>query len=724
MIYHIALGICNGLKEVHKKKLIHRDLKPDNIFLKSDLTIKIGDFGLARQLNKNNQYAKTQAGTILYMAPEVINGQKYNNKVDIWSLGCIIHELCTLNFCFEGQSIGAVVTKIMGCKHDKIDQKMYGADMQNLIDLLLKIEYKKRPDIEEVIKIVKKNLDKSHLEKIAEILHDDEAYQNYIMEKNIQDSIDQVNLTILSRENKYSKIKYYVGTLLIGVPLGALIAFFTGGISLFALSAIGGGGLSFLLNKVIGGKEKSEFIINNTIISTSIQSKLIDIIGKQLDKNILKEKIIIYNQENFDNKIQKIKNKLLEKNYIEKLQKVITKRFNILLVGCTNAGKSTLINEFLKLDKEKKAKESEGGPTDTVDFTPYSGKNNNKTYILYDTNGITNKGEDSIESKRKNTINQIEERLKSHNPNELIHCIWYCFQGSNVQPSDKDFIESLLNIYTTYTIPIIYIHTQTYSKKQSKTCQKGIEKYLNEIYDNDKSKVEQQLDNYISILARSDEDEGKEAFGLEELEEISQKEIEAKGIKSSYFEYIKQDIIPILINGVFNLIFTEYNIKMLTENANESLEKFLNLILKILNNDKLGLSKEVKNKNKESLTKMCNCFKSIRDKLKDDLMDLLTIKHLKKDNEEFVKSIYEKKSEEYKKEMSYEKFCEKVEDLIYDNIANNKKEIINNVINHGFIFFVIQVIKAGIKEQFKSSEEKILNEIYTEIFKELNKKEN
>ena len=104
-------------------------------------------------------------------------------------------------------------------------------------------------------------------------------------------------------------------------------------------------------------------------------------------------------------------------------------------------------------------------------------------------------------------------------------------------------------------------------------------------------------------------------------------------------------------------------------------------------------------------------------------MDLLTIKHLKKDNEEFVKSIYEKKSEEYKKEMSYEKFCEKVEDLIYDNIANNKKDIINNAINHAFNSFVIQIIKTGIEEQFRSCEEKILNEIYTEIFKELNKKE-
>jgi tRNA U34 5-carboxymethylaminomethyl modifying GTPase MnmE/TrmE len=277
-----------------------------------------------------------------------------------------------------------------------------------------------------------------------------------------------------------------------------------------------------------------------------------------------------------------------------------------LLVGCTNAGKSTLINEFLKLDKDKKAKESEGGPTQTIDFTSYEGKNNNKTYTLYDTNGITNKGVDSIESKQKNTISEIEKRIKSHNPNNLIHCIWYCFQGSNVQPSDKDFIQSLLNIYTTYSIPIIYVHTQTYSKKQSKTCKMGIEKYLNEIFNNDKSKTEEQLKNYINILARGDEDEEKEAFGLEELEELSQKEIETKGIKSSYFEFIKQDIIPILLNGVFNLIFTDYNMTNLINNSKKSLENYLETMLNILNNDKLGLSQEVKDNDKISLNKLCN----------------------------------------------------------------------------------------------------------------------
>ena len=312
--------------------------------------------------------------------------------------------------------------------------------------------------------------------------------------------------------------------------------------------------------------------------------------------------------------------------------------------------------------------------------------------------------------------------MKSQDPNKLIHCIWYCFQGSNVQPSDKVFIESLLSIYTTYTIPIIYIHTQTYSNKQSNTCKKGITKYLNEIFKNDEQKVNEQLNNYISILARGDEEEGKEAFGLEELEKISQKEIETKGIKSSYYEYIKQFIIPILINGVFNLIFTDYNIKVLTDNSKESLEKFLQKMLSIVNNDKLGLSQEVKNKNKESLTKLCNCFKNLRDELKDELMSLLEMSKLKSDNQQFIKDLYDNRSEYYKKDMTYKKFCECVEGLIYDNFANNKKQIINNILNHGFIFFNLEIIKEGIKEQFKEIEEKILSEIYTKIFKEKNKK--
>ena len=72
-------------------------------------------------------------------------------------------------------------------------------------------------------------------------------------------------------------------------------------------------------------------------------------------------------------------------------------------------------------------------------------------------------------------------------------------------------------------------------------------------------------------------------------------------------------------------------------------------MLNILNNDKLGLSQEVKDNNKISLTNFCNSFKNIREKLKGDLMDLLSKKKLKKDNEEFVKDVYEKKMKKLKK---------------------------------------------------------------------------
>ena len=160
---------------------------------------------------------------------------------------------------------------------------------------------------------------------------------------------------------------------------------------------------------------------------------------------------------------------------------------------------------------------------------------------------------------------KLKKKLNNKSPNELIHCILYCFEGSNIQPSDKQLIENLLNIYTTYSIPIIYIHSQTYSKAQSKICKKGIEKYLKEIYNDDIKIVEQQLNNYINILARGNEEEERKAFGLNELEKLTLKEIELKGLKSSYFDYLKQDIIPILINGVFTLVFTDDNVKNLSQ---------------------------------------------------------------------------------------------------------------------------------------------------------------
>ena len=73
IIYHIILEICKGLKEIHKNNLIHIDLKPYNIFLTTDLKVKIWDFGISKQLNNVNKYAQTQVGSLIYIAPEIIN---------------------------------------------------------------------------------------------------------------------------------------------------------------------------------------------------------------------------------------------------------------------------------------------------------------------------------------------------------------------------------------------------------------------------------------------------------------------------------------------------------------------------------------------------------------------------------------------------------------------------------------------------------------------------
>ena len=149
-IFNIVLSICSGIKEIHEKKIVHRDLKPENIFVTLEKEIKIGDFGVSKQLLSNKAYASTKIGTYYYMAPELLNSKKYNNKVDIWAFGCIIYELLTLNYCFENENLFGLFNQIINEKHGTIDINKYSPKWQRLIDLLLAKDYKERPDINEV----------------------------------------------------------------------------------------------------------------------------------------------------------------------------------------------------------------------------------------------------------------------------------------------------------------------------------------------------------------------------------------------------------------------------------------------------------------------------------------------------------------------------------------------------------------------------------------------
>jgi len=92
-IAHVCLQVAEALVEMHSHHRIHRDIKSDNILLNSKGEVKIADFGYAAQLTQDKQRRKTVVGTPYWMAPELIKGQDYATKVDVWSLGILLMEM-------------------------------------------------------------------------------------------------------------------------------------------------------------------------------------------------------------------------------------------------------------------------------------------------------------------------------------------------------------------------------------------------------------------------------------------------------------------------------------------------------------------------------------------------------------------------------------------------------------------------------------------------------
>ena len=148
-VWKLFIQISIGLYYIHSKKIIHRDIKTLNIFLTKNFDAKIGDLGVAKIL-ENTKHAMTFIGTPYYVSPEMCRNKPYNEKSDIWALGCILYELLTFNHPFTATNQAALFIKILNNKYNPFPHEV-PEDLKNMVDFILKKDDTKRPSMKEII---------------------------------------------------------------------------------------------------------------------------------------------------------------------------------------------------------------------------------------------------------------------------------------------------------------------------------------------------------------------------------------------------------------------------------------------------------------------------------------------------------------------------------------------------------------------------------------------
>lgn len=141
--------MCLALKYMHEKNVLHRDIKTQNVFLAkkegSELQCaKIADFGIAKVLKGSHGFAQTLVGTPYYLSPEICQRQQYACPSDVWAVGCVLYELCSLKVPFEAQELNQLVDRIVRGPIPRI-QSTYSRELGDLGSELLNRDASRRP---------------------------------------------------------------------------------------------------------------------------------------------------------------------------------------------------------------------------------------------------------------------------------------------------------------------------------------------------------------------------------------------------------------------------------------------------------------------------------------------------------------------------------------------------------------------------------------------------
>jgi serine/threonine protein kinase len=151
MIATVAYSVLQGLNEIHSRQIIHRDVKPGNILLSRDGRVKLSDFGIMRELI-DTVNARTFTGTMYYMSPERIRGEKYSYQSDIWSLGVALITLATGKIPFPTDSgYWGLVGAIQDGPGPSLSDPVFSEELRSLVNECVKLDQTERPTAEQLL---------------------------------------------------------------------------------------------------------------------------------------------------------------------------------------------------------------------------------------------------------------------------------------------------------------------------------------------------------------------------------------------------------------------------------------------------------------------------------------------------------------------------------------------------------------------------------------------
>ncbi|XP_065255134.1 serine/threonine-protein kinase Nek10 isoform X2 [Emys orbicularis] len=207
-IWNIFIQLCLALRYLHKeKRIVHRDITPNNIMLGDKDKVTVTDFGLAKQKQENSKLTSI-VGTILYSCPEVVKSEPYGEKADVWAAGCILYQMATLKPPFYSTNMLSLATKIVEAMYEPVPEGVYSEKLSVTIKRCLTPDAETRPDIVEVSSMISdvmmKYLDGLSTSQFAlekKLERERRRTQRYFMEANKNAVTCHQQLAILSHEH-------------------------------------------------------------------------------------------------------------------------------------------------------------------------------------------------------------------------------------------------------------------------------------------------------------------------------------------------------------------------------------------------------------------------------------------------------------------------------------------------------------------------------------------